>query len=273
MRHETRLLSVAAYDKFTAVSDDTGCIVLTNTLLDRERIPSYSLRLRATYRSRADADAEPVAMTTVVVTVLDRNDKAPTFVFDDAALTGERYYGVIERETPPYEVIVHTQAIDSDSSDNARVTYSLHDVPYDYFTVERDTGTIRNVQQLSLVAAPADTHYKFSVVATDSPADRQDALTSRAEVIVNVLRDDHLMALVVTGLQPQRVQRMREGVRRVLQDQTGYVVGIHRIENRRYAPIDVRRTTASKVDLDSADVWLLTSPTRRPVVCSIGRRS
>ena len=151
------------------IDPNTG-IITTDRLLDRETHPQYSFRVRAedqgTPRRSATASVE--------VTVRDVNDNAPLF--------DPKTYSVrVSEEDPPGTLVAALNAVDSDESENARVTYEI------------SSGNTRNAfsiisqmgEGLISLARPLNyreqSHYILTVTATD-PGNLVDTAT----VFINV---------------------------------------------------------------------------------------
>uniref|UniRef100_A0A8C2FLR8 Cadherin domain-containing protein n=1 Tax=Cyprinus carpio TaxID=7962 RepID=A0A8C2FLR8_CYPCA len=110
----------------------TGAIDVINPL-DYEMIREYNLRIKA-----QDGGRPPLINGTgiVVIQVVDVNDNAPMFVSTPFQAT------VLENVPIGYSVI-HIQAIDSDSGENARLDYCLTDTTPGFpFTINNSTGWI-----------------------------------------------------------------------------------------------------------------------------------
>ncbi|KAL3310438.1 long-chain fatty acid transporter fat1, partial [Cichlidogyrus casuarinus] len=107
-------------------------MIYTKANIDRERQSSYRLRLFAVdgYDSMENdvGWASPIrtpqntGITTVVVNILDVNDNSPQFVYPNGSATRKFFVSFREREGFPITRLV---AVDSDSEENGRVTYSI----------------------------------------------------------------------------------------------------------------------------------------------------
>ncbi|MBN3295144.1 CELR2 protein, partial [Amia calva] len=140
--------------------------------LDYEANKEYTLRIRA-----QDGGRPPLSNISGLVTVqvLDINDNAPIFVSTPFPAT------VLENVPLGYSVL-HIQAIDADSGDNARLEYRLLDVSPGFpFAINNSTGWI-------VVAAELDREtvdfYSFGVEARDQGS---PAMSSSASVSMTIL--------------------------------------------------------------------------------------
>ncbi|XP_061523757.1 cadherin EGF LAG seven-pass G-type receptor 1 isoform X2 [Phycodurus eques] len=153
------------------IHSPTGVIDVINPL-DYEMIREYNLRIKA-----QDGGRPPLINGTgmVVVQVVDVNDNAPMFVSTPFQAT------VLENVAVGYSVI-HIQAIDGDSGENARLEYRLTDtVPSFPFTINNSTGWITVSEELDRETTE---FYSFGVEARDHGV---PAMSSSASVSIMVL--------------------------------------------------------------------------------------
>ncbi|XP_051777196.1 cadherin EGF LAG seven-pass G-type receptor 3 isoform X2 [Erpetoichthys calabaricus] len=140
--------------------------------LDFEVEREYALRIRA-----QDAGRPPLSNNTgmVSIQVVDVNDNAPIFVSTPFQVS------VLEN-APLGHSVIHIQAIDTDSGDNARLEYKLTDTSADTpFVINSATGWVTVSAALDREAVE---HYFFSVEARDygSPS-----LSASASVTITVM--------------------------------------------------------------------------------------
>ncbi|XP_062928641.1 cadherin EGF LAG seven-pass G-type receptor 1 isoform X2 [Mobula hypostoma] len=140
--------------------------------LDYETMREYSLRIKA-----QDGGRPPLINSTglVMIQVVDVNDNAPIFVSTPFQAT------VLENVAVGYSVI-HIQAIDADSGDNARLEYTLVDTPPDFpLVISNNTGWITVAMELDRETTE---FYAFSVEARDNGV---PSMTSSAGISITVL--------------------------------------------------------------------------------------
>nr|DBA31283.1 TPA: hypothetical protein GDO54_007159 [Pyxicephalus adspersus] len=140
--------------------------------LDYETVREYSLRIKA-----QDGGRPPLINTTgmVSVQVVDVNDNAPIFVSTPFQAT------VLENVPIGYSV-VHIQANDADSGENARIQYSLTDIPPNFpFVINNNTGWITVSSELDRETVE---FYTFGVEARDNG---DPVMTSSASVTITLL--------------------------------------------------------------------------------------
>ncbi|XP_067375657.1 cadherin-related family member 2 isoform X2 [Channa argus] len=152
----------------------TGTIYVKNgTLLDREVRSLYPVTLQA-----RDTEGK-TGITMLEITLTDVNDKKPVFNRDS--------YLVVVKEGQ--EVEVKIQATDEDDPDelNSHIVYGIpHTDKYsDNFTIDPDTGVLRNKGELDLEALDPelDGRIELNVTATDKGT---PPLSSTVTVIINL---------------------------------------------------------------------------------------
>ncbi|XP_054424266.1 protocadherin gamma-A12 isoform X8 [Pteronotus mesoamericanus] len=111
--------------------------LVTDTLLDRELVPSYNITVTAT-----DRGSPPLSTKThISLNVADTNDNPPAF-------SHASYTAYIPENNPRGSSIVSVTAYDPDYGENAQVTYSLVEdtfqgVPLSYYiSINSDTGVL-----------------------------------------------------------------------------------------------------------------------------------
>lgn len=153
------------------IHSPTGAIDVINPL-DYEMIREYNLRIKA-----QDGGRPPLINGTgmVVVQVVDVNDNAPMFVSTPFQAT------VLENVAIGYSVI-HIQAIDGDSGENARLEYRLTDTTPGFpFTINNSTGWITVSEELDRETTD---FYTFGVEARDHGI---PMMSSSASISITVL--------------------------------------------------------------------------------------
>ena len=110
---------------------------MTDTLLDRELVPSYNITVMATDRGSPPLSTE----THITLNVADINDNAPAF-------SQASYSAYILENNPRGASIISVTAYDPDYGENAQVTYSLVEdtlqgAPLSsYVSINSDTGVL-----------------------------------------------------------------------------------------------------------------------------------
>ncbi|XP_072211900.1 cadherin EGF LAG seven-pass G-type receptor 2 isoform X1 [Excalfactoria chinensis] len=153
------------------IDAQTGALDVV-TPLDYEANKEFTLRIRA-----QDGGRPPLSNISGLVTVqvLDVNDNAPIFVSTPFQAT------VLENVPLGYSVI-HVQAIDADSGENARLAYTLLEAGAGFpFAINNSTGWIVVASELDREAVD---FYSFGVEAQDHGS---PPMASSASVSVTIL--------------------------------------------------------------------------------------
>lgn len=153
------------------IHSPTGVIDVVSPL-DYEMIREYTLRVKA-----QDGGRPPLINGTgmVVIQVVDVNDNAPMFVSTPFQAS------VLENVPIGYSVI-HIQAIDADSGDNAHLEYKLTDTSPGFpFVINNSTGWVTVSAELDRETAE---FYSFGVEARDHGV---PTMSSSASVSVTIL--------------------------------------------------------------------------------------
>ncbi|XP_066504962.1 cadherin EGF LAG seven-pass G-type receptor 1 [Hoplias malabaricus] len=153
------------------IHSPTGVIDVINPL-DYEMIREYNLRIKA-----QDGGRPPLINGTgmVVVQVVDVNDNGPMFI-------STPFQSSVLENIPVGHSVIHIQAIDADSGDNALLEYRLTDTSPGFpFIINNSTGWITISQELDRETTE---FYTFGVEARDHGV---PVMSSSASVSVAVL--------------------------------------------------------------------------------------
>ena len=154
-----------------AIAPGIGEITVNTANLDRETVSLYTLTVVATdYGVPARSST-----ASVVVTIIDENDNAPSF----QQLV---YQSNIREDAQNQSEVITVLATDEDEpgSNNSMIDYSLNDTSV--FTIGSNSGTIKLASSLNFETTPL---YVLTVIARDrgSPL----SLNGTATVIINVI--------------------------------------------------------------------------------------
>ncbi|KAK7121465.1 hypothetical protein R3I93_022530 [Phoxinus phoxinus] len=153
------------------IHSPTGVIDVISPL-DYEMIREYTLRVKA-----QDGGRPPLINGTgmVVIQVVDVNDNAPMFV-------STPFQASVLENVPVGYSVMHIQAIDADSGDNAHLEYKLTDTSPGFpFTINNNTGWITVGAELDRETTE---FYSFGVEARDCGV---PTMSSSASVSVTIL--------------------------------------------------------------------------------------
>ncbi|KAG8579549.1 hypothetical protein GDO81_010938 [Engystomops pustulosus] len=141
-------------DKFS-IDSVTGDIMV-KSMLDREQLPKYKLKVEA--RDQSKKNRQLFSVTDVVITLEDANDNAPYCRPVTANVK-------IAEDIPVGTVLYFVDAQDFDSGPNGDVSYSLINEDQGLFSVEKLTGALILEKELDF---EMKSFYNLTVRATDA---------------------------------------------------------------------------------------------------------
>ncbi|KAK2849365.1 hypothetical protein Q5P01_009199 [Channa striata] len=170
----TYMLLPESIRQFFDVEQHTGIVYVKNgTLLDREFRSLYSATLQA-----RDTDGKP-GTTVLEITLTDANDNAPVFNRDS--------YLAFVKEGQEVDIPIQATDADDPNEQNSQIVYGIQptDMYRDNFTINPDTGVLRNKGQLDREALNPDLdgRIELNVTATDKGT---PPLSSTVTVIINL---------------------------------------------------------------------------------------
>ncbi|CBY21324.1 unnamed protein product [Oikopleura dioica] len=156
-----------------AIDKNTGRITLVK-ILDRELIDHYKFQVKAT-------DGGGLSdIVDIVVNLIDVNDSPPKF-------SQSSYSVKVAEDSRPGQIIGKIAATDSDSGDNARVSYTIGEgtiAPEEVnklFKLNEETGVISLAENLD---NEQKKYYSFEIIAKDHGIPQK---SDRAKVEINVM--------------------------------------------------------------------------------------
>ncbi|GCC21165.1 hypothetical protein chiPu_0019632, partial [Chiloscyllium punctatum] len=155
------------------IDRNTG-VLSTNSGLDRESVPFYTLTILAEDRGTPQASST----VSVHVTVLDINDNTPAF--PESSYTIE-----IGEDNAVGTVLLEVSATDGDEGSNGDVLYYLSSESQGMFHIDQE-GRISTVMSLDREKQPS---YTFLVRGVDSAPSDPRSCTARVEVNVKDVND------------------------------------------------------------------------------------
>lgn len=149
------------FEETFEIDPDSGEIY-TNTRLDREEISSYELTVEATDQGTPQL----TGTSTVIVTVLDKNDNPPRFT---------RLFSVNVTENADISsFVIKVTSSDKDIGENANATYSFTENPGGKFSIDPITG---NVTVIGALDREQQDEYLLKVAAVDGAWRQETPLT------------------------------------------------------------------------------------------------
>ncbi|XP_048399412.2 protocadherin beta-15-like isoform X6 [Stegostoma tigrinum] len=139
---ETLIHSMPA-STYVSINSDSGVIYAQRTF-DYERLKSFQIQVLA-----HDSGELPLSgNTSVHIIILDQNDNAPVIVHPLPEF-GSTVLETVSRFAEPGYLVVKVSATDSDTGQNARLTYQiLHSSDASLFTISPDTGEIWTIRSI-----------------------------------------------------------------------------------------------------------------------------
>jgi len=230
-------------------------LILARSSLDHEAAKHYRVLLTLNTLS---AFVNPNRMRARVnVTVLDKNDNEPRFLFngDYNKVVKEKYLAIVTEATQVGELIHQVEATDLDEGNFGKIMFDIspetNEVVKTFFKIDSDTGIVRSKKPFADVPANL-LPFKLKISARDNPGYMEDSKVQKTELVINLVREGYLMVLSVRDTAPNVLEAKRAEMTSVLRDQTGLIVNIHQIAPAQL--LDINGTCCNS-DTNSSDVW------------------
>lgn len=153
------------------VIDSVSGKISTQEELDRERKSQYTISVTA----RDHGNPSKYSTCVVIATVTDINDNSPVF-------TRNYYSFSISEETSVGTAVGSVKAVDRDSGDNGRLTYTILGLDKEVFAVNPASGVLSLRQKLDREGVE---HYILNITATDNG--QLNKYSASVSVYINVL--------------------------------------------------------------------------------------
>ena len=230
-------------------------LILARSGLDHEQVEHYRVVLTLNTLS---AFLNPVRMRARVnVTVLDKNDNEPKFVYnrDYHELVKDKYLAIVKDPTLVTETIYQVEATDEDEGNFGKIVFDISpetdQTVRNYFEIDGDTGVITSKKPLEDVA-DSMLPLRLIISARDNPGHMEDSKMAKTELVINVVREGFLMVLSVRDTSPEQLKTKTAEMTSLLRAQTGLVVDIAKVGPAQL--LDINGTCCTS-DPDSSDVW------------------
>ncbi|CAG0884506.1 unnamed protein product [Darwinula stevensoni] len=273
-------------------SSDGDCEIRVKTSdVDFEWIPKYELEVEIKSLSGyLNQDKKTAKLT---VNVLDQNDNEPEFVYPEdpvMSLRGFRYFASIPENAPIGTSVLEVkapsdegnpiakrrflaaQARDGDTGNFGRLTYSFEPEsdPDGYFSVEEATGILRLRRSVMEIPSGTSLPFRLGILVRDGsgkiqPGDGDPSSHEASTLaIVNVIRDENQMVLVIANASPEEVMNRRAQLVGILEEQSSLVIEIEKMEARRY----LDEAGKMRVDMKGTDLWFHAIDPKTEVILS-----
>uniref|UniRef100_A0A0R3RTT8 Cadherin-related tumor suppressor n=1 Tax=Elaeophora elaphi TaxID=1147741 RepID=A0A0R3RTT8_9BILA len=194
-----------------STGSEGNCELRTQALLDRETIDYYQLNVSVKTEQQVD-------YTIVHVTVLDEDDNAPKFIYNNDEYSG--YFAALSTDASPFTFVTTVQAEDADLKNSSAIVYSVDPFSVDskYFMVDMTGGKIRTkMSALQIMEDSQKNYFNFRVIACDSTLTGKK-LCSKAEIFVNIISNSNRFILSVLNSDVKTAERE---IAKVLREFTG----------------------------------------------------
>ncbi|ROT74065.1 protocadherin-15, partial [Penaeus vannamei] len=232
------------------VTAERHCGLFVKAPLDYETKKHFTLSVALELPTAPPETENRVAK--VHINVIDVNDNKPEFIFTPpySDLAHSSYYAFVSENAPISSTVLHVTATDKDSGDFGTIQYKL--VPKSnrggFFHLEPN-GILKTEKELSSVS-PSLLPFNLTVVANDNPHKSEgDSHSTSVSVIVNLVQESHRLVMVVEA-SPNRVKDSKDKLVAVLQEHSNKIVGIEKVESRRFIG-----NYSIRSDTNSTDVW------------------
>ncbi|XP_023933063.1 protocadherin Fat 4-like [Lingula anatina] len=254
--------------------------------LDREAVDFYNLTITVenvnpeNSRKKRAVVYHTYQPATVLVHVFDANDNAPQFVYRQPPYlksirdpTESVYYGVISSAALPFSPVVQIWATDADLGPNANVTYGIppaNGAPLP-FTISSRDGQIYTTKHFVYTEERNKTTaepFKLEVFAEDNPTDITETPNRSVNVAwINLILDRHRMIMRIAKQKPVQVAAYKAAIIDILQQKSGYVILIEKIENANLQVQTIRNNVEIRSSDEDTDLWFVAvDPTTKKIV-------
>ncbi|CAB4070046.1 PCDH15 [Lepeophtheirus salmonis] len=191
--------------------------------IDREGNDHYDLQIEL--QSHPEFINPQRSTVNISLEILDVNDNRPKFA-------DRQYFGILHLDSQPSTPIMQVQATDQDIGPNGDIHYSLqikNNNILDFFEIHPTSGIITNSIRLSDLNTTVELPIHFQVVAEDEAASAP--LKSFAYIVINVLDiDNNDLILTLPDVNLEEFENYRDNITEVLEDSTGYKIGIDKVD-------------------------------------------
>lgn len=140
---------------------------------------------------------------------------------------------------------------DKDSGKYGKLKYSiLGNNSFEYFSIDDSSGIIKTKKSFSGIESD-DLPFKLNVLARDNPNGTTEYNEISSHLIINLITQLNELILVIGDAQPDTVATKLDTIIQVIQDQTGLIVGIVKLNAREI----INANGTLETDESATDVW------------------
>ncbi|CAH1118837.1 unnamed protein product [Phaedon cochleariae] len=229
------------------VTEDRNCALYLNATLDYETEESYKFEVEI--MSLKGFINRDFAIAQITINVLDVNDNEPFFLYPNKQY--HKYYAAISDGSSLGTPVAQIKADDKDSGKFGKVQYGLAGNDSDeFFSIDPTTGIIRTKKSFQDIQ---DSQLPFLLLAQarDNPNATVDFNVVSTPVVVNLISPSDRLILVIGDAKPDVVQSKIDNITRIVEEQTGLIVGVEKLTSREY----IGGNGTLETDLGATDVW------------------
>ncbi|XP_018578210.1 cadherin-99C [Anoplophora glabripennis] len=232
---------------FINVTEERNCALYLNDTVDYETQESYEFEVEI--MSLQGFINKEFAIAQITVNVVDVNDNKPYFIFPSTET--KKYFAAISTNSPLSTTVTQVKADDKDSGKFGKIKYSLSgNYSDEYFVIDATTGIIRtkkSFQDVEQTVLP----FQLSAKARDNPNSTVDFFETEAPVVVNLISQVNRIIMVIGDAKPDLVQSKLDDIARIIQEQSGLVVGVEKLTAREF----IGGNGTLETDQAATDVW------------------
>nr|XP_022907030.1 cadherin-99C-like [Onthophagus taurus] len=233
------------------VTEERNCALYLNGTIDFESVESYNVDVELI--SLQGFLNKEFSKTQVNVNVLDVNDNEPFFIYNGNSK--EKLYAALPIGAPLATTVIQMKADDKDSGKFGKINYTLKSndsstpSTLSYFSIDSTSGIIKTKKTFEELDNSEP--FRFLVEARDNPNSTENYHSTEATLIINLIAPINRLVLEIGDAKPDVVANKLETVSQVIQDRSGLIAGIEKINIREF----IGENGTLEVDPIGTDVW------------------
>lgn len=231
----------------TNITEDRNCALYLNGSLDYESQETYNFEIEI--MSLQGFINKEFSIAQITMNVVDINDNKPYFIYTEHL---DKYYAAVSDQSAVSTTVTEVKADDKDSGKYGKIKYYLSGNESEaYFTIDNFTGIIKtkkSFRDINETLIP----FRLTAVARDNPNSTKDFFETKSTVVVNIISALNQIILVIGDANPEKIQNKQNDIIKILQDQTGLIVGVEKLSPRKY----INENETLETDPTGTDIWL-----------------